>query len=160
MMTHPSHDLEDLMRPCVAADPETNLPSDALDASLIFDEGGRKTTFARYDEDAVAWTTEKVLPVLKRSPGYAMHFMMREYAKNFPLRDGRRDPSYAVNDEVFYAMDNPRAQHQAIWRPTAPNTWLCPDPSAFIDLKDRPAHCDLRDAGTRLHVDWHGLRTT
>jgi len=155
--THPSHDLNELMR----ANTGIEDPSDALDASLVFDEDGRKTTFARYDEDAVSMTINKVLPVLRRDAGFEAHFMLKKYASDFPLRDGAVSLRYEVDlqKEVFFLAGEDEKEGDAFWRAVPDRTWLCPDMSVLAELAKETGrlHCDSDVAEKRIEIQWNGI---
>jgi CRISPR-associated endonuclease/helicase Cas3 len=155
--THPSHDLNELMR----ANTGIEDPSDAMNASLVFDEGGRKTTFARYDEDAVSMTLNKVLPVLRRDAGFEAHFMLKKYASEFPLRDGAVSLQYEVDlqKEVFFLAGEDEKIGDAFWRAVPDRTWLCPDMSVLAELAKETGrlHCDLEVAEKRIEIQWNGI---
>jgi CRISPR-associated endonuclease/helicase Cas3 len=159
--THPSHDLDALMQSSQAvAESVRNDRTDVMDASLVFGEGGRKTQFAQYDEDAVAGRMAEVLPVLKRSPGYAMHFMMRDYRTKFPLREGLVNVQYEVDSEDFYSAVDGKQKGTATWDAPPENTWLCPDARpapgaqrAHFALK----HDTSKAATTTIRIAWNGV---
>lgn len=99
--THLSHDLGDLLRTAAGE------PDDAIDAGLVFDEGGRQTRFAQFDEDAVRFHIDRAMPVIARDSGYETHFMLHQFAKDFPLRDSLPKTVYVLDlDRGKFALDS------------------------------------------------------
>jgi CRISPR-associated endonuclease/helicase Cas3 len=168
--THRSHDLKDLMLP-----ESGQAASDVLDASLVFDEHGRQTAFAKDDERAIETTLGQVRPILQRDTGYAMHFMLKAYASKFPLRDGGISLQYEVDlqHQAFYLAGQNRKEGDALWR-GAPNTgdkrvWLCPDVSDLegdekrlhFEFKRTTMPENRKKAGAPFRVEllWNGIET-
>lgn len=90
---YPSHDLARLLRGKGAAQAaETQV----LDASLLFDLEERKSALARLDELSVRQTLAPALSILARQEGFESHFMLREFARNYALRDDELRIDYAV----------------------------------------------------------------
>lgn len=129
--THPSHDLHDLMQPAASAQShvQNSAQSNALNAALVFDEGGCKTRFAQYDEAATRCALDLALPIIERTPGLETGFMRKEYARRFALRDGVEPFHYEIdaNEDKFWLAGYPKARRTATWHPTPPRTWLCLD---------------------------------
>lgn len=159
--THPSHDLWELMQPSQrVADDARYDKADAMDAALVFDDAGRKTKFARYDEEAIAGTIAQVLPVLRRTPGYAMHFMMRDYAEKFPLRDGQISLQYIIDREAqafFLSSDLRQHKGTVSWETIPDRTWLCEWVEgvnrAHFSAETNPKQLPIE----RVDVLWNGI---
>lgn len=160
--THRSHDLSELMRANMGND-----PSDALDASLVFDERERKTAFAQDDETAVSATLDKILPVLRRDAGFAAHFMLKEYVSEFPLRDGSVSLQYEVDPQhqVFYLARQGGKTGDAVWRDAPDRVWLCPSLGELNQAageSGRRLHCALKGSDKspqprQIDVHWNGI---
>lgn len=84
--SHPSHDLHTLMTAYSGS--EESVTDGMLDARLIFDTL-LKTKFAQFDENSILRMIEDALPIINRNEGFQMHFMMKKFAEEFPLRDNK-----------------------------------------------------------------------
>jgi len=132
--THTSHDLHDLMQPAAEGlEPggvQSNVQNNVLNAALVFDEGGRKTRFAQYDEDATRHHIRQALPIIERQSELETAFMRKKYAKCFALRDGAAPFQYELDvaqGRFWLAHDKKPALNPMTWHPAPPCTWLCLD---------------------------------
>ena len=93
----------------------------------MFDEGGRKTRFAQYDEAATCCALDLALPIIERAPGLETGFMRKRYAKVYPLRDGVEPFHYEIdaNEDKFWSVGYPKDRRTATWYAIPQNTWLC-----------------------------------
>lgn len=128
--THPSHDLHDLMQPAAMeqSQMQSNVQSNALNAALVFDEGGRKTRFEACDEAATRRVIDLALPIIERRPNLETGFMRKRYADAYPLRDGLEPFHYEIDvaeDKFWLANVKNPARNPMTWHPVPPNTWLC-----------------------------------
>ncbi|MDA8390727.1 MAG: HD domain-containing protein [Gammaproteobacteria bacterium] len=168
--THPSHDLNDLMRTT-----HGRLPDGILDAGLVFDADTRKTCFAQYDENAVAKQVRKAIRIIGREPGFETHFMMKGFSEGeqgYPLRDNQ--PRLAIHidrsrNQFFLARQRktPAAQAHSgiVVTESIPRsgTWLTPqwddvemarpDERLFASV---PSGND--SVPNRIYLMWHGMR--
>lgn len=171
--SHPSHDMRDLLRPARDGAPQ----DDALDAGLVFDEGGRQTRFAQYDEAAIRHHIRYALPVIERVNGRQTHFMAKDFEDRFPLRDGSPRIVYALDpDHSRYFLDNdPRKPAGNLRDKTGEKDlgdartrmWLVPDLQTLQQGLDGAGHARLmveraNDAShatpiQRIDVTWHGV---
>ncbi len=157
--SHPTHDLHELMRPMGQA-PESN----ALDVRAIFDPDN-KTLFSACDENAIAMRIEKARKVINREPGYGLHFLMKEYAEAFPLREKRRKISLlldAKQRKAYFTGDRGEKKSigMSVASPTQEHVWLSPSLEDLLkkqEASDTLFHADVDEYDLKeFRVDWKG----
>ena len=161
--THPSHDMSKMLSP-VADWPR---PNAAIDAGLVFDDGGRKTLFAQCDENAVSLQIARARPVLERANGYQTHFMFDSFAAEYPLRDSPRRTEYGLDlvEGKFHLIgtEDEKAGRLDIRPVPQSGVWLTPELNALA--QDRPLRIGRTEYANKngdcfpvetIRVHWHG----
>jgi CRISPR-associated endonuclease/helicase Cas3 len=78
--THPTRRMNDLLKT------DAGDVADVINAGLAFDEGGRKTQFAKCDEKAMSLRINEHMPTIERAPGMEIAFLAKEFETKNPLR--------------------------------------------------------------------------
>lgn len=160
--THPSHDLNELMR----ATEDASTPGGTLDAGLIFAKS-RKAWFAQYDEAAIVEQMHIATPIIGRELNYEMHFMAKELPRTYPLRDDspsmdlRTDPD---RRKFFLKMAGKQSDinNGDVCMDAIPDrgVWLTPswddedmekpDKELFLSIR-------LKRLPNKIRLKWHGV---
>jgi CRISPR-associated endonuclease/helicase Cas3 len=175
---YPTHDLARLLRGKAAG------ASQVLDASLLFDLEGRKSALAQLDEASVGQTLAPALAVLCRQEGFENHFMLREFARSYPLRDEELRIDYAVDldpSSRLQARTAAQAERQLPgldlrWEEAPERTWLVPSRQELLQAwswrtRRRPGDAGQAQAPGRRNdsfflrvserpvaIDWTGIQ--
>ncbi len=163
--THRSHDMRELLRSASGSEFDG-----AVDAGLVFDANGRKATMSQCDEQAVELQMKIVMPVIKRSAQFESHFMLKEFAELFPLREKGARVVYELDlsRDEFYKAPRPAGDTAArcgkvcYSSPPATGVWLSPDlltdpfrsGRLLVSLDSRYTPNGIE----RLEVLWNGVR--
>lgn len=153
--SHPTHDLHELLQ-TTQGDPHDEI----LDAGLIFGEGTRKTRFAHYDERATQHQIQRAIPIVERAEGFESHFMVRNYQKDYPLRDEK--PRYLIHIDMdehqfTYGGKRKRTSHSGkcvVVSTPQDGVWLT---LPWEKIQGQIEATISEKAAEQITMAWHGL---
>lgn len=157
-ITHPDHTMSSLL----AA--ECDEPQQVLDAGMVFDTGNRKTRFAVFDEKAVRTRVEIILPSIERNTDHETDFMLKDFARKYPLRSGDQDRIISIDlHQKTFSWDPDKNKAGDFYTHSRPDrTWATIDLEDILTSNGDPI--DLRapiklktEPPTQVHAYWNGL---